>query len=113
MRKVVRKNFVKVTMEFGEQMPTVFGEQIACGGITRENLGPACMASADEYREYAEQCIALVTTAFHPGDKARLLQMAQAWRDLADKLDAFQNKPPKDDGLTPRESRDSKAVKRR
>jgi hypothetical protein len=46
------------------------------------------MASADEYHEYAEQCIVLATKASHPGEKARLLQMAQAWRDLAEKREA-------------------------
>jgi hypothetical protein len=44
------------------------------------------MASADEYFEYAEQCIVLASRAPNPGDKAHLLQMAQAWRNLADKL---------------------------
>ncbi len=44
------------------------------------------MASADEYFHYAEQCIALALKSLNPGDKARLLQIAQAWRDLADKL---------------------------
>ena len=48
------------------------------------------MASADEYREYAEQCMALASSASDISDKARLMQMAQAWRDLAGKLDAKQ-----------------------
>jgi len=46
------------------------------------------MASADEYYEYVEQCIALASRCLHPGDKLRLLQMAKAWRDLAKKLEA-------------------------
>jgi hypothetical protein len=46
------------------------------------------MASADEYYEYVEQCIALASRCLHPGDKVRLLQMAKAWRDLAKKLEA-------------------------
>ena len=50
------------------------------------------MASADEYRDYAEQCVALASKSSNPGDKARLLQMAQTWRDLAAKDDAIQNK---------------------
>jgi hypothetical protein len=44
------------------------------------------MASADEYYAYVEQCIALASRCLHPGDKVRLLQMAKAWRDLAEKL---------------------------
>jgi hypothetical protein len=46
------------------------------------------MASADEYDEYAEQCMVLATKSSNPADKARLLQMAQAWRELTAKLDA-------------------------
>ena len=51
------------------------------------------MASADEYYAYVEQCIALAAKELHPGDRARLLQMAKAWRDLAEKLEASQNNP--------------------
>jgi hypothetical protein len=43
------------------------------------------MAVEDDYRRYAAECLALAKTASDPNDKARLLQMAQAWRDLADK----------------------------
>jgi hypothetical protein len=38
-----------------------------------------------EYLGYAEQCVALAAKSSNPADKARLLQMAQAWRDLAEK----------------------------
>jgi hypothetical protein len=51
------------------------------------------MASSDEYFEYAEQCIVLASRAPTSGDKARLLQIAQAWRDLADKLAQKQTNP--------------------
>jgi hypothetical protein len=51
------------------------------------------MASADEYHEYVEQSIALASRCLLPGDKVRLLQMAKAWRDLAEKLEAGQNRP--------------------
>jgi hypothetical protein len=50
------------------------------------------MASADEYYEYVGQCIALSSRCLHSGDKVRLLQMAKAWRDLAEKLEASQKK---------------------
>jgi len=46
------------------------------------------MASADEYRDYAAQGVALASKSSNPGDKARLVQMAQPWRDLAAKDDA-------------------------
>jgi hypothetical protein len=46
------------------------------------------MASAEDYRRYAGECLRLAQNASEPDDKARLLQMAQAWHDLADKLAA-------------------------
>jgi hypothetical protein len=45
------------------------------------------MPSVDEYLQYAEQCLALAAKSSRAADKARLLQMAQAWRDLAEKRD--------------------------
>jgi hypothetical protein len=55
------------------------------------------MASADEYYQYVEQCIELASRCLHPGDKVRLLQMAKAWRDLTEKLEANQNRPAEKD----------------
>jgi hypothetical protein len=55
------------------------------------------MASADDYRVYVEQCVALASKSSNPGDKARLLQMAQAWRDLAEKWDTSRNKSTETD----------------
>jgi hypothetical protein len=52
------------------------------------------MASVDEYLQYAEQCLALAARSSNPADKARLLQMAQAWRDLFEKRDNEQKKDP-------------------
>jgi hypothetical protein len=52
------------------------------------------MASVDEYLRYAEQCLALAAKSSNPADKARLLQMAQAWRDLSGKRDNGQKKDP-------------------
>lgn len=45
------------------------------------------MASAEEYLGYAAECVRLARDATDPDTKARLLQMAQAWRDLAFKID--------------------------
>ena len=39
--------------------------------------------SADVYSVYAAQCIALADRVSDPADKARLLLMAQTFRDLA------------------------------
>jgi len=62
------------------------------------------MATADEYYEYVVQCIVLASKCRHPGDKVRLFQMAKAWRDLAEKLEAgrsrfeaSQNRPAEKD----------------
>jgi hypothetical protein len=46
------------------------------------------MSLADDYRSHAEECVALAQRTSDPIDKARLLQMAQAWRDLARKRDS-------------------------
>jgi hypothetical protein len=43
------------------------------------------MPSVEEYLRYAEQCLALAAKSASAADKARLLQMAQAWRDLAER----------------------------
>ena len=52
------------------------------------------MASVENYLQYAEQCVALAAKSPNPGDKARLLQMAQAWRDLSTKRDDEQKEDP-------------------
>ena len=49
------------------------------------------MASAGEYRSLAEQCFALAQKATDPDDRARLIQMAQSWRELADRLETRQS----------------------
>ena len=84
MRKwnLVRRDYRNVT--------GVFLEQIQLVEIYNGIFGGSGMASADEYDEYAEQCMVLATKSSNPADKARLLQMAQAWRELTAKLDAKQ-----------------------
>ena len=74
-------------------MTAAFLEQKPLGEIAKETLGAFGMPSADEYYEYVEQCIALALRCVHPGDKARLLQMAKAWRELAEKLETKQENP--------------------
>jgi hypothetical protein len=56
------------------------------------------MPSVDEYLQYAEQCLALAAKSSSAADKARLLQMAQAWRDLAEKRDNGNGKKPGEPG---------------
>jgi hypothetical protein len=36
------------------------------------------------YRRYAADCLKMVQSATNDGDKARLLQMAETWRHLAE-----------------------------
>jgi hypothetical protein len=37
----------------------------------------------ERYRRYAADCLKMAQSASNDGDKARLLQMAEAWRHLA------------------------------
>jgi len=43
------------------------------------------MPTREEYLRYAEECIALAQKTAASEARTRLLEMAQAWRDLADK----------------------------
>jgi uncharacterized protein YjiS (DUF1127 family) len=45
------------------------------------------MGSVNEYRRYADECLALAQALSDPADRARLLQIAKAWREMADKND--------------------------
>jgi hypothetical protein len=49
--------------------------------------------AAEDYRAFAAQCTKLAQNMRHPADKARLIDMAQAWRDLADRLAADSDLP--------------------
>ena len=51
------------------------------------------MPTREEYLHYAEECVALAQRAADPEARTRLLEMAQAWRDLADKADKFRRLP--------------------
>jgi hypothetical protein len=41
---------------------------------------------ADQYRNYAAECLRVARQATNAGDKAMLLEMAQKWRELAERL---------------------------
>jgi hypothetical protein len=47
------------------------------------------ITTAEEYRQYAAECMALADRLTNPNDKARLVQMAQAFLDLADRRDVL------------------------
>jgi hypothetical protein len=52
------------------------------------------MPTRDEYLSYSVECIALAQKAADGETRARLLDRAQAWRDLAEKL--RERRPPED-----------------
>ena len=45
------------------------------------------MARADEYRRYAAECVRVAQTTSTPTDKQLMLEMAQKWRELAEKVE--------------------------
>jgi len=59
--------------------PAAFGRQ------TR--VGCEVLSTAEQYRSYAAECLRLAQQAANDEDRARLLGMAQAWREFADKLE--------------------------
>jgi hypothetical protein len=46
------------------------------------------MTLVEIYRTYAAECVALAQKTRTAEDRARLLQMAQAWRELAERHEA-------------------------
>ena len=42
----------------------------------------------ERYRRYAADCLKMAQSAANDGDKARLLQMAETWRHLAELAEA-------------------------
>jgi hypothetical protein len=46
------------------------------------------MARVDDYRRYAAACLRLAGATSNAQEKAQLLQMAQKWRELADRAEA-------------------------
>jgi hypothetical protein len=45
------------------------------------------MARADEYRRHAAECLRVAQRVSDPNDKALLVQMAERWRELAEKVE--------------------------
>jgi hypothetical protein len=56
-------------------------------GATRRLQGKK-MARADDYARYAAECVRVAQKTPNARDKALLLDMAQRWRELAEKLQA-------------------------
>jgi hypothetical protein len=53
------------------------------------------MALADQYKLRAAECIRMAEQTDRPDDKARLLQMAQTWLQLAEKAEERAEDKPK------------------
>jgi hypothetical protein len=51
-----------------------------------------------EYRDCAAECLRAMQLAMSPEVKAMLLQMAQRWTELADRLEASMSRGPLDAG---------------
>ena len=45
------------------------------------------MSRVDEYRRYAAECLRIAQETSDPETKARLLNMAQKWRELSEKAE--------------------------
>lgn len=55
-------------------------------GVSDWNVGRAeGMASAEEYRRYAAQCLSVAERQADTAEKARLIEMAQAFLRMAEK----------------------------
>lgn len=55
------------------------------------------MSLTEEYRGYAAECVRLAMVRENADDKALLLQMAEQWRELAERL---KKEPPEQRQLT-------------
>ena len=56
--------------------------------LIRDGRESGCMSPAETYRRYGAECLELAQRASSPEDRAHLLQMAQHWRQLAEKAEA-------------------------
>jgi hypothetical protein len=56
------------------------------------------MASADDYRRRAAECLAFAHQITDPDDKAMMIEIAAAWRRLADWAEAKKRERQKENG---------------
>lgn len=80
MNKLLRAPRMKCSVEGGGTIYLRANFTGAFGGSGR-------VSTADEYRRYAAECMALAERLTDPSDKSRLVQMAQAFLDLAERRD--------------------------
>ena len=45
------------------------------------------MDRVEEYRRYAMECLRVARQSSNPNDKAMLLEMAQKWQELAERIE--------------------------
>jgi hypothetical protein len=51
------------------------------------------MSRAGEYRRYAAECLRMANSKDDVGEKAVLLQMAEHWRELAERVETEKREP--------------------
>jgi hypothetical protein len=51
------------------------------------------MGKEENYRDFAAHCLDLATKSNETGDKSRLLAMAEAWLNVADKIARLVKRP--------------------
>jgi hypothetical protein len=73
----------------------LYGNQIPRRGFTAAS-GERCVPpfSAIDYRRYAAECVRLAQSTSEPVDKARLLDMAETFSELADKSETWDRGNP-------------------
>jgi hypothetical protein len=60
------------------------------------------MPVLDEYRRHADECVRAAQMVNDPVDRTLLLQMAQAWRHLAQRAEAQKKAVDQNEDLDPR-----------
>lgn len=70
------------------------GTEKRCSELSRSIEGESVrMPSASDYRRYSAECLALAERVADPADKAHLIQMAQAFLELANKQEQKDSSP--------------------
>jgi hypothetical protein len=63
------------------------GTNPACAAFPSVRGGNLRMSRAGQYRRYAAECLRLATSSEDVREKAVLLQMAEQWRQLAERAE--------------------------
>ena len=57
------------------------------GVLTPLNFWGAQMTRAEEYKQYAVECVRIAQLVTNPDERMHLLEMAQKWRELAERAE--------------------------